>query len=150
MYIYGYIEHQIWYLTAILWITFLKIGVELLYNVVLVSAVQQSESALCTHTSPHFWISFPFGSPQSSESSSLCYAVGSRQLPVLYISQFIPSPLAIHTLVLYVCVSISALQISSSIPFFQIPHICINIQYLFSSFCLTSVCMTASRTCLCK
>ena len=29
--------------------------------------------------------------------------------------------------VLYVCISIPALQIGSSIPFFQIPHICINI-----------------------
>ena len=33
-----------------------------------------------------------------------------------------PSPLGIHTFVLYVCVSISALQISLSVPFFQIPH----------------------------
>ena len=30
------------------------IGVQLLYNVVLVSAVQQSESAICIHTSPFF------------------------------------------------------------------------------------------------
>ena len=30
------------------------IGVELLYNVVVVSAVQQSESAICIHTSPLF------------------------------------------------------------------------------------------------
>ena len=27
VYMYGYLEHQIWYLTAILWIAFLKIGV---------------------------------------------------------------------------------------------------------------------------
>ena len=37
------------------------IGVELLYNVVLVSAVQQSESAIYAHISPLLWISFPFG-----------------------------------------------------------------------------------------
>ena len=39
------------------------------------------------------------------------------------ISQFIPpalllSPLGVHTFVLYICVSISALQTSSSVPFF--------------------------------
>ena len=39
----------------------------LLYNVVLVSAVQQSESAIRIHISPLFWISFPFRSPQSTE-----------------------------------------------------------------------------------
>ena len=41
------------------------------YNVVLVSAVQQSESAICMQISP-FWISFPFRSPQSMEWSFLC------------------------------------------------------------------------------
>ena len=76
------------------------IGVQLLYNVVLVSAVQPSESVIHIHISPLFWISFPFRSPQSTEQSSLCYAVGSHQLSILYIvvyiymsipiSQFIP------------------------------------------------------------
>ena len=54
------------------------------------------------------------------------------------ISQFIPppphpwlSPLHVHTFVLYICVSISALQTGSSVPFFYIPHICVNIWYLF-------------------
>ena len=42
------------------------LGVELLYYVTLVCAVQQSESALHTHMSLHFWISFPFRSPQST------------------------------------------------------------------------------------
>ena len=32
------------------------VGVELLYNVALVSAVQQSESAICIHVSLPFWI----------------------------------------------------------------------------------------------
>ena len=44
------------------------------------------------------------------------------------------SPLGVHTFVLYVCVSTSALQTSSSVPFFQVPHICVNIRYLFFSF----------------
>ena len=38
------------------------IGVELLYNVVLVSTVQKSESAIHIHISPLFCISFPFSS----------------------------------------------------------------------------------------
>ena len=41
---------------------------------------------------------------------------------------FLPSA---HMTVLYICVSIPALDIRLSIPFFQIPYICINIQYLF-------------------
>ena len=44
------------------------------------------------------------------------------------------SPFCVHTFVLYICVSISALQTCSSVPFFQIPHICINIRNLFFSF----------------
>ena len=43
------------------------IGVELFGNVVLVSIVQQSESAICIHIPPLFCISFPFRSPQSTE-----------------------------------------------------------------------------------
>ena len=48
--------------------SFLKIifiGVYLLYNVVPVSTVQQSESSMCIPISPLFWISFPFRSPKS-------------------------------------------------------------------------------------
>ena len=48
------------------------------------------------------------------------------------VSQFIPplaptllSPLGVHTFVLYICVSISALQTGSSIPFFEIAHVLI-------------------------
>ena len=36
-------------------------------NAVLVSAAQQSESAERIHISPLAWISFPFGSAQSTE-----------------------------------------------------------------------------------
>ena len=48
--------------------------------------------------------------------------------------------------VLYLCVSISALQIDSLVPVLEIPHICVNIQYLFFSFWLTSLCMTCPRS----
>ena len=46
------------------------------------------------------------------------------------------SPLGIHMFVLYICVCISVLQIGSSVPFFQIPHTCINIYLFFSDFIL--------------
>ena len=40
------------------------VGIYLLYNIVLVSAVQQNVSAIHLHTQPTpFWISFPFRSP---------------------------------------------------------------------------------------
>ena len=45
-----------------------------------------------------------------------------------------PSPLYPHSKSIHlfsVCVSISALQIGSSVPFFWIPHICVVIRYLF-------------------
>ena len=48
----------------------------MLYNVVFISAVQQSESVICIHIFPLFWISFPFRSPQSTELSFLCYTIG--------------------------------------------------------------------------
>ena len=43
------------------------IEVQLLYNIVSVSAVEQSKSAIPVHISPLFWISFPFKSPQSTK-----------------------------------------------------------------------------------
>ena len=45
--------------------SFLKlifIGIYLLYSVVLISTIQQSESAIHIHLSLLFWISFPFSS----------------------------------------------------------------------------------------
>ena len=59
---------NILYLTTHL-CSFLKnffIGVKLLHSVVLVSAMQHSESATCLHRSP-FWISVHFRSPKSTE-----------------------------------------------------------------------------------
>ena len=54
-------------------------------------------------------------------------------------------PLDIHTFDLYICVSISASQIRSSVLFFWIPPICVNIQYSFFSFSLTSLWVTLFR-----
>ena len=44
------------------------------------------------------------------------------------------SPISIHIFVFYICGSNSALQIRSSISFFLIPHIWVNIPYLFFPF----------------
>ena len=44
----------------------------------------------------------------------------------------------VHKSGLYVCISTAALQISSSVPFFKTPYICINIFSLWlTSFCIT-------------
>ena len=92
----------------------------------------------------------------STELSSLCYTSrfplaicfthGSVFMSNL-ISQFVPPspcPPCVHMSVLY-C-SIPVLQIGSSVPFFKIPRICVNIRYLFFSFWLTSLCMTDSKS----
>ena len=50
----------------------------------LISTVQQSESAICIYISPLFWISFSFRSPQSPEPGSLSYTVASHSLSILY------------------------------------------------------------------
>ena len=50
------------------------IGVQLLYNIVLVSTVQQSESATYIRICPLFWISFPSRSPENTRV----------EFPVLY------------------------------------------------------------------
>ena len=57
---------------------------QLVYNVMLVPAIQQSESAIRIHIAPLFWISFPLRSPQSLKYSPLCYVVDS-QLSILHI-----------------------------------------------------------------
>ena len=101
---------------------------------------EKSINRMCSISS--FLISFPFRSPQNTESSSLYYTVGPHQLSIVYIAVCIcqsqspihPTasfPLGIHRFVHYVCVSISALQTRSSLPFSQNPHIHINIQYVF-------------------
>ena len=114
------------------------IGVQLLHSVVLAFAIQQSEVVILLCILPLFWISFPFRSLQSIEYISLCYTVCSDQSPTLYIISVVyicqlespnslhsPFPLGIH--MLCVCVSISALQIRSSMPFVQVPCICIRL-----------------------
>ena len=66
---------------------------------------------------------------------------------VVYICQcYSPFPHCFHMSVLYVWASVSSLQISSSVPFFWVPSICINIQHLFFSFWLSSLHMIYSSS----
>ena len=84
---------------------------------------------ICTHISPSSWApSQPPRSSQGSKLSSLCYAAASHQLSIShvvgYLCQcyflnlshlcFLPLCPHVHSL----CVSIPALQIGSSVPFF--------------------------------
>ena len=58
----------------------------MIYNVVLVSGVQQSDSVIHIHVSILFQILFPFRLLQSVEQSSLCYTVGPCWLSILNIA----------------------------------------------------------------
>ena len=82
---------------------------------------------------------------QSTELISLCYAAASHQLPILHLVVYVcqrycltmsqpPLPPCVLKAVLNICIFIPALPLGSSVPFFQIPYICISIQYLFFSF----------------
>ena len=110
------------------------------------SAVQTSESAVCIRISVPSWTpsslpSHPSGSAQSTELSSLCYGSfplagyfthGSVHMSIL-VSQAVPpsSPLPVSICPFsIVWVSIPVLQLGSSVPFFYIPHTCVNILYL--------------------
>lgn len=80
------------------------IGLQLLYNSVLVPIVHLSESAV----HPCFWSFFPFKSPQNSEQSSWSYTVASHQLPILYILSMVS--------IVYVCQSQSPNIMLSLLP----------------------------------
>ena len=105
--------------TSLSFLKLIFIGVWLIYNVVLVSAVQQSESVIHIHISTLFQILFPSRSLQSIEQSSLCYTVGSYWLSILHIvvclcqsqsPSLSPSfPPGNHKFVFYICNSISVL-----------------------------------------
>ena len=104
---------------------------------VLVSSLQRSESGICNvyiHTPPRIppiWVTTEHQAElcvlYRSFPLAVCFTHGSVFMSIL-ISQFVPpSPSAhVHTFILYVCIYIHALQIGSSIPFFYIPHTCVN------------------------
>ena len=113
------------------------IEIWLLYNTVLVSAIQQHESAIGIHMSPPSRTSLPpptsshpFRLSQSPGLSCLSHTARSHCLSVSHmvmcvstlLSPLIPpspsSPRCICKSVLYVCISLAALQIGSSVPSF--------------------------------
>ena len=134
------------------------------YNSVLVSATHQHESAIGIHVSsllnlpPTSHSMPPSRLLQGLGLSSLGHTADSHWLPILHMAvymfpctfsihptlSFLP-PQCVHKSVLYVCISIAVLQIGSSLQSFYIPYICVNIQYLFFSFGLTSLCIVGSR-----
>ena len=111
----------------------------MLYQFLLCSKVNQS------HRSPLPCISFPFRSPQSIEFPvlysqfllAICF-INSSVYMLIPISQSIPFPflLGIHMFVLYISVSIFALQISSSIPYSRFHIYALIYNICFSLSCL--------------
>ena len=63
--------------------------------------------------------------------SHLCFTHDSEYMSVLFFSLSVcPTlsfPCCVHKSVLYICLSITSLQIDSSISFLQIPYLCINL-----------------------
>ena len=118
----------------------------LIHKDVLVSIVQKKWSGYKYTYIPYFWSSFPFRSPQWIKYNSVRRRVSSH-LSMLYIASKVymckPQstnssypllfPHGVHTFVLYVCVSISALQINH-LYHFSSPHIHANIRYVFFLF----------------
>ena len=83
----------------VLW--FFLIEVQLLYNIVLISAIHQHESATGIHYDPSLLNPPPISHPipnfrlsQSTRLSSLCYTVNSHWLFILYMEMYTPHPRA--------------------------------------------------------
>ena len=117
----------------------------MLYNILMVSAIHQHESATSIHMSPPSWTSLPLPTPsqpsrlsQSPGLSSLRHTADFHGLSnftfdkvyvSILLSQLLPpspSP-CVRKSVRYVCVSLAALQIGSSVPFFKIPYVLIMV-----------------------
>ena len=113
---------------------------------VLVSGVPWSESAPCMHTSPP-WAP-PAPGHHRARSWAAC-AIPSLPLAACVthggVCMSVPVHPAVCQSVLYIRISVPALQMGSFVPFFSM-HICINIQHLFFCFSLTSLWMTNLRS----
>ena len=64
-------------------------GIYLIYNIVLVSAVQKSDSVIHMDISIPSQVLFLCGSLENIEQSSLCYTIGSYRLSMLYLVVYI-------------------------------------------------------------
>ena len=126
--------------------------------------MQQCGSALSTHISLPPWASRPPHCPpslpsmlsQSTRLNSLSYKTTFPQSCILRsakpvfratlsICSTLSFPQCAHKFVFYICISIPALERGSSGLFFYISNVCVNIQYLFFSSWLTSLCVKGSR-----
>ena len=127
------------------------IEVELIYKVVIISAVQHSDSVIHIHTSILFQILFPDRLSQNIGSSALCQAAGLRWPVIPHTTvcicqsqppESIPPPLHLSPFgnrkcVFKVCESVSDLHISSCVSFFKIPHIS-DILWIFKRLLIMS------------
>ena len=86
-------------------------------------------------------LSQPSRLSQRTKLSSLCYTTGSHQSSILHIIVYIcqyyslnlphpPLPAHVHKSLLYICISIAVLKIGSSVLFFQISYVCVNIIFV--------------------
>ena len=110
------------------------------------------------YSGPHSPLSIEFPGLHSMLPRVICFTHGISSVYVsIPVSQFLSLPLSplvsIHSSSTPVSLSISALQIESSIPFFQIPHVCVRRRFFFLFlidftlyFLLLIYCVTLSRS----
>ena len=125
----------------------------MLYRILCFSVIHQQESAIGIPMSPPSQTSLPspshptlqpvteplfkFPGSYSKFPLAIYFAYG---IVNFYVTLSIHLPLSllsshhVHRSVLYVCFSIAALKVNSSMPSLQIPYICFSIQYLYFSF----------------
>ena len=129
----------------------------MLYSVVLVSSIQQWESAISIHMPPPSWTSLPAPtSPlphlgcQNPGLSFLCCTATSHGLSILHMVMYIfqcYSLNSFHSLPTPLCPHQFSMSESLFLPWKWVHqyHLCINIWHLFFYFWLTSLCITGSR-----
>ena len=115
----------------------------MLYSVVLVSAIQQSESVIQLCSFPiyiitEYWVEFPVLYSRPLLVTYFTYSSVSVSIPI---SQFIPSPFSPvnHNFVFFICESFSSVNKFTCTFFFQIPHVSDIIWYLSFSVWLHSI-----------
>ena len=146
----------------IFWIYFL-LKDNCIYNIVFISAIYQHVSAIGIHMSPPSWTSFSPPTPSHPSRlsrrpglSSLSHTANSHWPCVLHMVVYmfpcyslhpfhplLPTPSLISMSILYVCISIAALNIGASVPLSRF-LIYVLIYNFFFSFWLSSVCIIGS------
>ena len=132
-------EHLLYFLQ----INFME--VQLIFNIVLVSAIQQNDSVIHIYTY-FFHMIFHYGLSEDIECSSLCYTVGHCCLSVLYIIVYIcwsqtpnPSlpttpPLGNQKSVLCVYESLSVLYIGSFVSYLDSKYKWYHMVFVFLTY----------------